>query len=310
MFYKAFRLFAVISLCILNLESTPIKSYGAQNMISPLRKVLVKRPDKAFAVNDAQKWHYTSCPDLKRAQQEHDAFVQILKDHNVQIFYHDEFLPELADAIFVHDPVLITDKGAIILRMGKALRSDEPNAIVRCLECLGIPILYQLNGQATAEGGDCLWLDEKTLAVGRGFRTNDDGLKQLTDVLKQIDVDVIPVQLPFFQGPEACLHLQSLISLVDEKVAVVYKSLLPVSFVTLLQEQGFTLIDVPNEEFLTMGSNILAIKPGLVLTIEGNPVTKKRLEDEGITVLVYHGDEISHKAEGGATCLTRPLLRY
>lgn len=296
-------------LCSLGLLSAQLPFYGGHSMVRPLRRVLVKRPDQAFVVSNPQQWHYTSSPNLARAQQEHDEFVETLKNNDVEVVYHDAFLSDMADAIFVHDPVIITNQGAVLLSMGKFLRAGEPGAIAACLEKIGVPILSKLTGMATAEGGDCLWLDDKTLAVGQGFRTNGEGIAQLTKILGTIGVDVLPVQLPFYQGPEACLHLQSLISLVDEKVAVVYKPLMPITFIQDLQVRGFTLIDVPEEEFLTMGPNILAIKPGLCLTIEGNPITKQRLESAGITVLLYRGHEISLKAEGGATCLTRPLLR-
>ncbi len=290
-------------------EDKPIATYGSQSMLAPLLKVLVKRPDPAFAVDDIQKWHYTAKPNLTLAQQEHDAFVKVLTDHGAEVIYHDEYLPELADAIFVHDPVIVTDAGAVILRMGKPLRQGEEDAIERKLNAIGIPTLFKLSGTATAEGGDIVWIDEKTLAIGHGFRTNAEGIHQLRKGLEKIGMTVIPVELPYWEGAESCLHLQSLISLVDEKIALVYLPLLPVPFVKYLKEKGFELIEVPENEFLTMGPNVLAISPGICLTIEGNPITKQRLEAKNIEVITYQGNEISLKAEGGATCLTRPLLR-
>jgi dimethylargininase len=284
-------------------------SFGSQSMVAPLKKVLVRRPDTSFAVTDLQKWHYTAAPDLKTAQQEHDNFVDILKKEGVEVLYHAALMPEHADAIFVHDPVLVTSKGAIILRMGKVLRRGEEDAIQAALDKLGIPTLYKLHGDATAEGGDTLWLDETTLAIGRGFRTNDEGIRQIKEAVAPLGVTVMVVDLPYDQGPEACLHLQSLISLVDHKIALVYKKFLPVFFVNYLEKNGFALIEVPEKEYMTMGPNVLSIAPKICLTIEGNPETKRRLEAAGCTVYTYTGNEISLKAEGGATCLTRPLLR-
>lgn len=283
--------------------------YGAQSMVHPLKTVLVKRPDKAFSEADPTLWHYTAQPDLVGAQNEHDAFVNILVKEGVDVIYHDEATDGLADSIFVHDPCLITREGAIILQMGKQLRNGEEDAIERKLKHLDIPIYARLFGNAMAEGGDLLWLDDNTLIVGQGYRTNLEGFTQLQAALNPLSVDVIAIDLPYFQGKEACLHLQSLISLVDEKIAVVYKPLMAVKFVKLLEERGFQLIEVPENEFWTMGPNILCIRPKIVLTIEGNPVTKEKMEEAGITVLTYKGDEISQKAEGGATCLTRPILR-
>lgn len=285
------------------------KSYGSQSMIAPLRRVLVKRPDQAFALADPIKWHYTASPDLTLAQQEHDAFVALLDQAEIEVIYHDQAHPEQADAIFVFDPALVTDQGAIILSMGKALRRGEMATMARCLENLDIPIYYQLHGSARAEGGDLLWLDQHTLAVGLGFRTNLEGLEQLRQALNDLAVTLIPVELPYYTGPEACLHLLSLISIVDEKVAVVYSSLLSVPFWQYLQDQGFHLIEVPPQEFATMGPNVLALAPGQCIMLEGNPVTQQRLTEAGCEVLTYRGHEISLKAEGGATCLTRPILR-
>lgn len=285
------------------------KNFGSQSMIAPLRRVLVKRPDEAFAVDDPAKWHYTTRPNLKLAQQEHDALVALLRQAGAEVIYHDEPQPDHADAIFVFDPALITGQGAIILSMGKELRRGEEAAMARCLEVAGVPIHYTLHGQARAEGGDLLWVDHKTLAVGLGFRTNLDGLRQLQEALAGQGIAIIPVELPYYTGPEACLHLLSLISIVDHNLAVVYPPLLSVPFWQYLQERGFQLIEVPPEEFETMGPNVLALAPGQCLMLEGNPVTQQRLVEAGCEVLTYRGNEISLKAEGGATCLTRPILR-
>ncbi len=283
------------------------KPYGSQSMVAPLQTVLVRRPDAAFGNAEPEMWHYAARPLLPAAQQEHDAFVRHLHNAGAEVIYHTAPLPHHADAIFVHDPVLIGDQGAIILRMGKPLRRGEEEAIAQQLTALGIPIHYRLHDDAQAEGGDLLWVDERTLAVGQGFRTNAAGLRQLQEALP--NVDVIPVHLPYYQGPEACLHLMSFISIVDDDLAVVYPPLMPVPFWQLLQARGFRFVAVPDAEFATMGPNVLAIKPGLCLMLQGNPITQQRLEAAGCTVLTYQGDEISLKAEGGATCLTRPLLR-
>ena len=285
------------------------KEYGSQNMFTPLRKVLVKRPDAAFAVDDPVAWHYTGRPDLAVAQQEHDGLVALLSQAGAEVFYHDELQPEHADAIYAFDPALVTDHGAIMLSMGKPQRRGEEEVMARRFESLGVPILYTLHGEARAEGGDLLWLDHETLAAGLGFRTNAKGLHQLREALTDIGVTVISVDLPYYTGPEACLHLLSLISIVDHDLAVVYPPLLSVPFWQELQRRNFRLIVVPDEEFMTMGTNVLALAPGKCLMLEGNPITQQRLEKAGCTVVTYRGNEISLKAEGGPTCLTRPILR-
>jgi dimethylargininase len=283
--------------------------YGSQSMVDPLRRVLVKRPDQAFAVDDPARWHYVARPDLEIAQQEHDALVGILRRAGAEVIYHDELQPDRADAVFVHDPAIVTDQGTVVLRMGKALRRGEEAPIARCLEESGVPVHYQLHGDACAEGGDLLWIDHDTLAVGLGFRTNEEGLSQLREALEPLGVAVLPVPLPYYDGPDACLHLMSLISLVDHDLAVVYLSLLPVPFWEYLQERGVNLVEVPDDEFQAMGTNVLAIRPGSCVMLEGNPVTQHRLEGAGCEVFTYRGNEVSLKAEGGPTCLTRPVLR-
>ena len=174
-------------------------------------------------------------------------------------------------------------------------------------ERLNIPIHFRLHGQARAEGGDMLWIDEKTLAVGLGFRTNAEALRQLRAALP--DIEIISVDLPYYEGPEACLHLMSFISIVDTDLAAVYLPLMPVPFWQFLKDRGFRLVEVPGEEYLTMGPNVLALAPGKCLMLQQNRITKERLEAAGCEVLLYRGDEISLKAEGGPTCLTRPILR-
>ncbi len=285
------------------------RNYGSQSMVAPLRTVLVKRPEEAFAVSDPVAWHYTGRPDLAIAQQEHDALVALLRQGGAEVVYHDEPQPGHADAIFAFDPAIVTDHGAVILSMGKPQRRGEEDAMARRFEQLGVPILYSLRGDARAEGGDLLWLDHDTLAVGLGFRTNAEGLRQLREALSGIGVKVIPVELPYYTGPEACLHLLSLISMVDDHTAVVYPPLMAVPFWQELQRRDFQLIVIPEEEFPTMGTNVLALAPRKCLMLEGNPVTKRLLEEADCEVMTYKGNEISLKAEGGPTCLTRPILR-
>ena len=282
--------------------------FGAQSMVAPLRRVLVRAPDASFGSADPQRWHYTARPDLGRARDEHARFVSLLSAAGAEVIHHAEALPDHADALFVHDPVLVTDRGAVLLRMGKPLRRGEEDAIGRALERAGVPVVGRLAGDALAEGGDCLWLDASTLAVGLGFRTNRAGVAQLRKLLGD-GVEVVEVPLPVFTGPEACLHLMSFISLVAEDLAVIYPPLLPEPFRRRLEGRGVRFVEVPEQEFASMGPNVLALAPRQCLMLEGNPVTRARLEGAGCGVVTYRGEEISLKAEGGPTCLTRPVWR-
>jgi N-dimethylarginine dimethylaminohydrolase len=263
------------------------KQYGGQSMIARLRRVIVRRPDDSFVVQNPKEWHYTQIPDLANARKEHDALVMVIKNFAAEVIYHDKAQPDKADAIYVFDPVLLTNSGAIILKMGKALRSGEEGMLAQHLASLGIPILARLTGNALAEGGDLLWINEKTLAIGIGFRTNLEGLRQLANILTKSGISVVPVELPYYKGPDACLHLLSLISIVDSKLAVVYKPLLSVAFCQFLKDYGYRFIEVSEEEFLTMAPNILALKPGLCLMLEGNIKTQEKLEKAGCEVITY-----------------------
>jgi dimethylargininase len=278
-------------------------------MVAPLLRVLVKSPEPGFAVADPALWHYASRPDLAAAEREHDALVEILRGAGAEVAFHPEPQPDRADAIFVFDPVLLTDDGAIVLSLGKTLRRGEEGAMGRRLAELGIPILGELEGEARAEGGDLLWVDRQTLAVGQGFRTNAAGLAQLRAFLEPRGVEIISVELPAWTGPDACLHLLSLISMLDVDLAVTYSPLLSVPFLRHLADRGITLVEIAPEEFATQAPNVLALAPRRVLMLEGNPETRGKLERAGCEVLTYLGDEISLKAEGGPTCLTRPLKR-
>ena len=278
-------------------------------MWGPLKRVVVRRPDQAFGNADPTRWHYASRPGMAAACAEHQAFVETLMKSGAEIIWHDEPLADHADAIFCHDPVLVTDAGAILLRMGKPLRRGEEEALGRTLAKAGVPTVATLDGDALAESGDLMWIDEKTLAAGIGFRTNYAGVAALQHALGP-GVEIVNVEVPYHTGPDACLHLMSMISMVDRDLAVAYPALLPVSFVQLLERRNIRLVEVPEPEFLTMGTNVLALGPRRCLMLEDNPVTKARLEAAGCAVATYRGRELSLKAEGGATCLTRPVLRY
>ena len=283
------------------------KPYGSQSMVAPLQRVLVRRPDAAIGNADPQRWHYSAPVHLANAQAEHDAFVRLLSEAGCEVAYHDVALPDHADAQFTHDPSLVCDQGAIILKMGKPLRRGEEEAQAAMFAKLGVPIHYRLSGEAQGEGGDMLWLDERTLLVGLGFRTNWAAVEQLREALPA--VEVIAFDMPFDQGREACLHLMSFISLMDHDLAVVHLPLMPVRMYQLLRAREVQLVEVPPHEYVTMATNVLATAPRECLMLQGNPITKARLEAAGCTVRTYKGDDISLKAEGGATCLTRPILR-
>ena len=277
-------------------------------MYQPLRRVVVRRPDAGFGAADPARWHYGRRPDLAVAVSEHDGFVATLKAAGAEVIYHSAPLDDRADAIYVHDPVLISDRGAILLRMGKPLRRGEEAALGATLEANGVLTLAALTGDALAESGDILWLDPETLAVGLGFRTNTEAVRQLRAALGP-SVQVLTFDLPYHTGPAACLHLMSFVSLLDERLAVGFPPLMPTPFYQELTRRGYTIVEVPGAEYDSMGCNVLALGRRDCLMLDVNPVTKSRLEGAGCRVRTYRGAEISLNCEGGPTCLTRPVLR-
>jgi len=284
--------------------SDSAREYGSQHMTAALRRVLV-RPPQAVDVPSWRDLGWRGEPDPARLSAEHATFCSLLEEAGAEIVLSD-CTPGNLDAIYTFDPALVTDEGALLLRPGKPQRRDEPDGLVPALEAAGVPVRARLSGQEYAEGGDTLWLDRQTLLVGRSYRTNEAGIAALRRALP--DVDVVAFDLPHLRGPAEVLHLLSLISPLADDLAVVYLPLLPTRLVEALRERAISLVEVPDEEFETMGTNVLALAPRVALALEGNRETRLRMEKAGVDVLVYEGPELS-KGDGGPTCLTRPLLR-
>jgi dimethylargininase len=279
------------------------RTYGCQSMTATLRRVLVRRPG---GVARWREYGWRAEPDGAGIAAEHEAFAALLEEAGAEVIVAeaDDANP---DAVYVYDPALVADEGAILLRPGKEGRREEPARIETDLAAIGIPVTARLDAPALAEGGDTLWLDERTLLVGRGYRTNDAGVASLAAALP--NVEVIAFDLPHLRGPREVLHLLSLLSPLDTDLAVAYPPLMPVRLMELLAERGVRLVEVPDEEFETMGPNVFALAPRVALALEGNDETRRRMERAGVDVRVYRGDELSRKGDGGPTCLTRPLLR-
>jgi dimethylargininase len=274
-------------------------------MTGTLERVLVRPP----LAEDAAHWReygWRAAPDPAAATAEHEVFTGLLEDAGAEVVVsrHD---PGNPDAIYAYDPVLVGREGAVLLRPGKEGRRTEPTALAPTLEAAGVPVTGELAEPVLAEGGDTLWLDETTLLVGIGYRTNEAAITALSTAFA--GVDVLAFDLPHWNGAGEVMHLMSFISPLDTDLALLYPRLAPVRLVSLLAERGISVVEVPDEEFESQGSNVLALGPRRALALEGNPETRRRMERAGVDVVVYRGDEISRKGDGGPTCLTRPLLR-
>ncbi|MGZ4318139.1 MAG: dimethylarginine dimethylaminohydrolase family protein [Gaiellaceae bacterium] len=278
------------------------KLYGCESMTGDLRRVLVRAPSD---LRDWQACGWRAEPDPAAIAREHEALCAILEGAGAEVVLA-ESPSENADAIYAFDPALVSGEGAILLNPGKDLRRSEPAALGEDLERAGVPVAGRLEGDEWAEGGDLIRLDERTLLAGRGYRTNEVGIARLGELLPE--VEVLVYDLPHWHGRDEVMHLLSLLSPLAPDLVVAYPPLLPTRLALLLEERGIEIVPVPDEEFGTMGSNVLALAPRVALAVAGNPETRRRLERAGVEVEVYEGAELS-KGDGGPTCLTSPLLR-
>ena len=301
---------------VTEVENNTVAAFAdsALNEYGPIRRMVVRHARDAYlgqAVLD-DRWEveeFLGSPDFNEALAEYDSFLQAITDAGIEL----EFVPadehNGVSAIYVRDSALISRHGAILCAMRNAHRASEPAVANDDFARLGVPVVGAVTGTGLIEGGDFIWLDENTCAVADGYRTNPEGIRQLGALLGP-DVHIEVAQLPHGDGPCACLHLMSLISPLDANLALVYSKLMPVRFRQWLLDRGTVFVEVPDDEYEpTMGCNVLALGPRKCLALDGNTVTRRRMEAAGCDVVTYKGSEISFKGGGGPTCLTRPLIR-
>jgi dimethylargininase len=281
-----------------------MQRFGVRSMVAPLRRVLLRRPATSgdFAAAD---WRQ---PDPELLARQHDRLGQLLTDLGCEVEVAAA-VDDLVDATYVRDAGMVTGRGAVLFQMAKPIRATEPALLGVAIEAAGVPVTAELTGAARADGGDIIWLDEHSLLVGRSYRTNAQGVRQLRDILAVEGVGVATVAMPHDRGPAHVLHLMSVISPVADDLAVVYEPLAPVPLMEELAVRGVRIVPVAPDEYATMACNVLAVRPGVVVMLDGNPQTRKALEASGCEVHGYDGSEISLKGDGGPTCLTQPLLR-
>ncbi len=279
-------------------------AFGVRSMVAPLRRVLLRQPVVSGDFAGAG-WRI---PDPELLVRQHDRLCQLLSDLGCGIELAGP-AGAMVDATYVRDAGMLTGRGAVLFQMTKPARAGEPPLLGAALEAAGVPLVGRLGGSARADGGDIIWLDERTLLVGRSYRTNAEGVRQLREILAVEGVSVGSADLPHDRGPGHVLHLMSVISPVADDLAVVYPPLAPVPLMEELAARGVRIVAVPDAEYATMGCNVLAVRPGVVVMLDGNPRTRAALELAGCQVHVYEGSEISIKGDGGPTCLTAPILR-
>ena len=287
--------------------AAPLSEYGR------IRRVVLRRPAESFVGQKHldgqwQRLNYTGRPDYAGAQSQYDRLVSILKEQGSEI----DFLPAdpalTIDSIYVRDATIVGPLGLILCNMGKAERRGEPAVAETAFRKLGLPVAGRIEGEGMVEGGDMVWFDDRTLAVGHTYRTNDEGIRQLGKLVGP-DVEVVVADMPHYRGRADVFHLMSVLSPIDRDLALVYSPLMPIRFRDWLIGRGIKLVEVPDSEFDSMGCNVLAIAPRRCLMLQGNPKTAAALRDAGAEVVEIAGSDISEKGQGGPTCLTRPILR-
>jgi len=283
------------------------------NEAGPILEIVVKHAREAFASEAAiaAEWRdlaFTAPPDRARAIDQSDQLIALLSTTGAVIHRLPAAGRTTLDSIYVRDASVVTPGGMVLCHMGKPRRRGESAAQGEAFRALGIPVIGEIVPPGTIEGGDIVWIDSSTVAIGQGYRTNADGIAQFRRLVGP-SVECITVPLPHWRGPGDVFHLMSLISPVAEDLAVVYSPLMPVPFREWLLARSVELVEVPDEEFDTMGANVLALEPRRAVALDGNAITRARLEAAGVEVLVYDGSEISLKGGGGPTCLTRPIRR-
>jgi dimethylargininase len=289
------------------MTSAANRTFGAQSMTAPLREVLVKAPGRAFGRAFADPAHgFLRAVDLDLARRQHDVLVSTLERLCVQVRVLDTESDDDPDLVYVFDPLLVADDGAIPLRPGKPSRAGEPAVLERWTLAAGIPTLGRIVAPGTVEGGDTFWLRPDLLCIGRTLRTNEAGARQLASI---VGGDVRVFDVPYWKGPGELVHLLSVVSPVADDVAVVFLPLLPAGLYALLADLGVRLVEVPDAEYATLGCNVLAVRPGVVVVAEGNDGTRRGLEAAGCEVHAVPLGEVGENGSGGVTCLTRPILR-
>ncbi|MFO7738719.1 MAG: arginine deiminase family protein [Desulfatiglandaceae bacterium] len=285
-----------------------------QSDVSPVKRLLLKHPRDAFeseAAIDRQwrKLNYLGRPDFSRAMDEYDRWVELLEGFDIELHFLPGRKDVGLDSLYTRDASIVCNKGIILCNMGKVERRNEPSAQEAAFRALGVPIRGAVTGSGRVEGGDVAWLDEHTPAIARGYRTNDEGIRQVRELMGDCIDEMIIVPLPHWRGPNDVFHLMSFLSPIDTDLALVYSPLLPVPFRETLLSRSITLVEVPDSEFDTLGCNVLAVAPRRCIMPAGNPRTRARLEKAEVEVSEFEGKEISIKGGGGPTCLSRPFLR-
>lgn len=274
-----------------------------------LEHALIHEPgDELTDVIDPDAWGWNGLPRLKKAVKEHQAFVDALTDHEVEIHRLGETEAELAEAMFVHDVGFALEGGVIVGNMHEEIRSGEEQGVTNWIVEKGWPVYHTVHGPGRFEAGNMIWLDEETVAVGRSMTTNAEGIRQIRSVLDTYGIELLEV--PIFGSTESSgqTHLGLVFGMVTAELALIYPQAVPSEFLDLLRDCNIEPLTVPRREQRKMATSIVVTEPGHVILPGGNRETKRKLREEGIDVTEIDIREI-RKARGGLRGLLLPLVR-
>ena len=287
--------------------------FNGHSLVGELKRVLVCSPQAAgWDGPAASKWHdfgFLHAPNFAVAQAQHEELCRQLQAAGAEVS-HLPTSPDLTlDAAYTHDPSFATDYGLLVMNPGKKNRVLEARLHSEFCKSIGMPLFAGIEPPGTTEAGDIVWLDSKTLLIGNGLRTNRAGITQMQGLFSPHGIEVLSAPLPYGMGPSACLHLMSMMSMLDERTVLVDLPWLAVETVQLLQSRGFSFVEIETSERDTLACNVLALGGRRLLAIEQNRKTNAKLRAAGFDVQTFSGDELCVNGGGGPTCLTRPLLR-
>ena len=287
-----------------------MSEYGVDSMTGRLRRVAMRAPGAMLSA-DPDVWHYAKPIDPGALQAQYKTFVGLVEASGAEIMWLPDADDGLADSVFTYDPSFVVPAGAVIFRPGKALRQPEAELHRHFYDGV-MPVLGTIEAPGLIEGGDCIWLDQSTIAIGRSFRTNQSGIDQFATLIAPTGIEVKGFDMSYLHGPDACLHLMTTVSPLDVDLALVHAPLMPIALYQEMEAMGYHLLHAPADEFeasRSLSLNVLATGPRKCIAIDGFPATVELMRSAGCEVAVFDADELCIPCEGGPTCLTRPILR-
>ncbi|MCD6359241.1 MAG: amidinotransferase [Armatimonadetes bacterium] len=281
-------------------------SCGINTQYKPLKAVLLHRPGPELSeLVDPDSVQMLDIPDTELASTQYDAIAEAYTANGAKVHYVDPPAVPTPNQMFVADLMFMTPEGAILARPASTVRAGEERWVARRLAELGIPILACIRGKGVFEGADAAWINENTVMVATGHRTNHEALRQLTALFNEMNVELVHVGLPY-----GSMHLMDTLRIVDKDLALCWPGRVPYDAVAELRDRGFSVYFIPDLAEATQGMplNFVTLAPRRILMPGGNPVTEAFYRELGIDYTTVTINELI-KAAGAIGCLSGILER-